>query len=430
MDDVTLGTARVRVVAPGGDRDPPEVGSRFDLWGTTDRPAADYGQRVRIRQVVAGLPRADVVLALVLFATKQTFVLTGTFMSGSAGLLSVVSATALTLPLAWRRRAPFGCAAIVAAVIAVDDLLAGWNGAVISFDCSIVAAYSAGAFARQRRAAAALGLLLAANLIDAVGAPGSRAGNVALGVVVFSLTPWLVGQALRRERSRTHQLRILAAELEAERDRQAQVAVEAERGRIARELHDIVAHAISVMAVQADAATKLLRIDPPRAREPLETIQRTARSALAEMRQLVGLLRDGNEEPPLSPQPGIANLQRLVEDTRHSGLYVTLQVTGEVVPLPASHDLAAYRIVQEGLTNVRKHAGPAQACVRIAYEPDRVDVEIRDNGEARQSSGSGGHGLIGIAERVKLLGGELVTGRAEQGGFLLHAQLPLAVDRR
>lgn len=385
---------------------------------------------MRIRRVVAGLPRADVVLALVLFAVKQTFVVTGTLMSGTANPLSVVSATALTVPLAWRRRAPLACAAVVATAIAVDDLLVGWNAAVLSFDCSIVAAYSAGAFARQRRAAAALGLLLAANLVDAAGAPGSRAGNVALGVIVFSLTPWLVGQALRRERSRTEQLRVLAAELEAERDKQAQAAVEAERGRIARELHDVVAHAISVMAVQADAATKLLGIDPPRAREPLETIQRTARGALAEMRQLVGLLRDSNEAPPRSPQPGIANLQGLVEDAQRSGLPVTLEVTGEVVPLPAAYDLAAYRIVQEGLTNVRKHAGSARACVTIAYEPDRVDVAIRDNGHAQHSSDGGGHGLIGIAERVKLLGGELHTGKAEQGGFLLLAQLPLTADPR
>lgn len=335
---------------------------------------------MRIRRLWVGLPRADVTLALALFAVKQTFVFTDTFTTGGVNPLNVVSATALTVPLAWRRRAPLACAAIVAAAIAVDDLLAGWNASVISFDCSIVAAYSAGAFARQRHAAVALGLLLAANLIDALGAPGSRAGNVALGVVVFSLTPWLVGQTLRRERSRTDQLRVLASELEAERDKQAHVAVVAERSRIARELHDIVAHAISVMAVQLDAATKLLRFDPTRAREPLETIQTTARGALAEMRQLVGLLRDDDELPPRSPQPGIANLQCLIEDAERSGLPVTLEVTGQVTALPASHDLAAYRIVQEGLTNVRKHAGPAQAHVNITYRPDRLDVEISDNG--------------------------------------------------
>jgi signal transduction histidine kinase len=383
---------------------------------------------VRIRRVVDGLAWTDIALAFVLFAVKQTFVITGTLMSGSADPLSVLSATALTVPIAWRRRSPLGCAAVVAGTIVVNDLLAGWNGAVLSFDCSIIAAYSAGAFARQRRAVAALGLLLAANLVDAVGAPGSRAGNVALGVVVFSLTPWLVGQALRRERARTDQLRVLAAELEAERDKRARTAVEAERGRIARELHDIVAHAISVMAVQADAAVKLLGLDPPRALQPLETIQHTARGALAEMRQLVGLLRDSSEEPPRGPQPGVANLSSLVEDAQRSGLPVTFEVTGEVLPLPASHELAAYRIVQEGLTNVRKHAGAAHARVTIAFTPERLDVQIRDHGQTRGSpEPGGGYGLLGIAERVHLLGGELNAGYADHGGFLLHARLPLTV---
>ena len=173
----------------------------------TDRPVPGYPRCVRIRRLFAGLPRADVALALGLFALKEAFVFTGTLMSGGSSPLDVVSAAVLTLPLAWRRRAPLAVAAIVAAAIAVDDLVAGWDSAVISFDCSIVAAYSAGAHARQRHALIALGALLAANLVDALGAPGNRAGNLALGIVVFSLVPWLVGQALRRERSRTAQLR-------------------------------------------------------------------------------------------------------------------------------------------------------------------------------------------------------------------------------
>ena len=235
------------------------------------------------------------------------------------------------LPLAWRRRPPLAAAAIVAAAIVVDDLAAGWDSAVLSFDCSIIAAYSAGAYARQRHAVVALAVLLGANLVDAVGAPGNLAGNVALGVVVFSLVPWLVGQALRRERQRTARMQELARQLEAEREQRAREAVSAERGRIARELHDIVAHAISVIAVQADAAAKLLRHDPGRAREPLETVQATARGALAEMRQLVGLLRDsdGGSRRPLEPQPGVADLERLVDDAERSGLRSSSRSTGE-----------------------------------------------------------------------------------------------------
>ena len=397
----------------------------------TDRPVPGYPRCVRIRRLVAGLPPADVALALGLFALKEAFVFTGTLMSGGSSALDVVSAAVLTLPLAWRRRAPLAVAAIVAAAIAVDDLVAGWDSAVLSFDCSIVAAYSAGAHARQRHAAIALAALLAANLVDALGAPGNRAGNLALGIVVFSLVPWLVGQALRRERSRTAQLQELATQLEAEREKRTLDAVAAERGRIARELHDSIAHAISVIAVQADAASKLLRRDPERARQPLETIQTTARAALAEMRETVGVLRDSRERAPLGPQRGMIDLERLVQEVERSGLPVTLTLTGAVRPLPGPLDLAVYRIVQEGLTNVRKHAGPAHACVTINYEPDNLEVVIADDGHLiPPPSDGGGHGLVGVRERVTLLGGEFKAAPATDGGFVVQARLPLGSQPR
>jgi signal transduction histidine kinase len=377
-----------------------------------------------------GLPRIDVALAGGLFVLKVVLVLTGTFTSGGSTALALASAAALTVPLAWRRRAPLAVASIIAAAIAADDLVAGWDGAVISFDSSIIAAYSSGAYGRQRRSLAALAALTAANLVDALGAPGDRAGDLALGLVVFSLVPWLVGQALRRERRRSAQLAELAAQLEAEREQRAREAVAAERGRIARELHDIVAHAISVVAVQADAAAKLLERDAARAREPLETIQETARAALAEMRRLVGLLRVTDEGAPLDPQPTLADLERLVDDAERSGLPVSLQISGEPATLPASVALAAYRIVQEGLTNARKHAGPASAHVFIRYEPEAVSVEVRDDGRPSGSVNGGGHGLVGIRERIALLGGDLEYGRQESGGFLLRARLPLIAETR
>ena len=387
---------------------------------------------MEIRRSWAALPRGDVALALGLLTVKLGFVFTGTLMSGGATPLSVATAVALTVPLAWRRRSPLAAALVVAAAIVVDDLAAGWDSAVLSFDCSIIAAYSAGAHARQRHAMLALAALLVANLVDAFGAPGNRAGNVALAVVVFSLVPWLVGQALRRERRRTAKMHELATQLEAEREQRAHEAVSAERGRIARELHDIVAHAISVIAVQADAATKLLRHDPGRAREPLDTVQATARAALAEMRQLVGLLRetDPGAEAPLEPQPGVADLERLVDDVGRSGLAVKLEIDGERRSLPPTLDLAAYRIVQEGLTNVRKHADAAHAQVSIRYEQDRLDIVVRDNGRASTATPGAGHGLVGVRERVTLLGGQLDAGPAGDGGFVLRARLPLtATDR-
>jgi signal transduction histidine kinase len=385
---------------------------------------------VNLNRFWAGLPRADVALALVLLVLKLAFVFTGTLMSGGATLLNVATACALTLPLAWRRRSPLAAASVVAAAIVVDDLASGWDGSVISFDCAIIAAYSAGAHARQRHAVAALAVLVVANLVDAVGAPGNRVGDLALGVVVFSLVPWLVGQALRRERQRTATMQELARQLEAEREARARDAVAAERGRIARELHDIVAHAISVIAVQADAASKLLRHDPARAEEPLATVQATARSALGEMRQLVGLLREADShEAPREPQPGIGELGRLVEDARQSGLTVALRIDGVARSLPPSVDLAVYRIVQEALTNVRKHAGAAEAQVHIRCDSDVLDIKISDNGRGEESIRNGGHGLIGIRERVNLLGGRVETGPSIDGGFALHARLPIELSQ-
>ncbi len=383
-----------------------------------------------IRRVPAGLPRLDVALALTLLALKLVFVFTGTLMSGGASPLSVATAFALTVPLAWRRRAPLAAAVVIAAAIVVDDLVSGWDGAVLSFDCAIIAAYSAGANAKQRHAVAALALLLAANIVDALGAPGNRSGNLALAVVVFSLVPWLVGQALRRERHRTVELQKLAAELESQRELRARDAVAVERGRIARELHDIVGHAISLIAVQADAASKLVRRDPERAIEPLDAIQSTSRGALAEMRQLVGLLRESETEAPLGPQPGIEDLERLLEDARRSGLAVTFEVMGTPQPLPATLDLAAYRIVQEGLTNVRKHAKNAQARVRVLYEPHQIRIEVRNNGtRTSDPAAAGGRGLLGIRERVTLLGGSVDAQPQPDGGFAVRARLPLNQPR-
>ncbi len=377
---------------------------------------------------LAARPRpapADIALALLLFAAKVTFVLTGTLTDGTASVLAVLVAALLTLPLAYRRIAPATVAWIVAVTLAVDDLIAGWDGAVLSFDCSIVAAYSAGAHARQPAAAAALTGLVAANVVDALGAPGNTSGNLAIGIVVFSLVPWLVGQALRRERGRTSQLRQLTDDLAREREERAQEAVLAERGRIARELHDVVAHAVSLIAVQADAAGKLLRRDPARAEEPLGVIETTARSAMTEMRRMVGLLRADDSGPPLSPLRGSAGIEELVAEARRTGLSVEFDTNGLEHDLPATLDLAVFRIAQEGLTNVLKHASASRATLRIISGGKTVTVEVLDDGAGFSSSNDGGRGLIGIRERVTLLGGTLECGPRREGGFALRAKLPL-----
>jgi signal transduction histidine kinase len=242
---------------------------------------------------------------------------------------------------------------------------------------------------------------------------------------VFSVVPWVVGQALRRERNRTAELQKLAAELESQREQRARDAVAVERGRIARELHDIVGHAISLITVQADAAAKVVRRAPERAIEPLDAIQATSRGALTEMRQLVGLLRESDEETPWEPQPGIENVQQLIAEARRSGLPVTFELRGDPLPLPATLNLAAYRIVQEGLTNVRKHAKNAHTRVRVLYEPHELQIEVRNDGDKRSdATAAGGHGLVGIRERVALLGGTVDARPEPGGGFAVRARLP------
>jgi signal transduction histidine kinase len=208
------------------------------------------------------------------------------------------------------------------------------------------------------------------------------------------------------------------------------VAVAEERARIARELHDIVAHALSVMVLQIGAVRHKLPELPDEDREALEDVERTGRTALAEMRRLLGAMRDRGRGAELEPQPGLDNLGALVQRVRSAGLPVRLDVEGEPVPLPRALDLSAYRIVQEGLTNVLKHAGASHAEVVVRHRPDAVQLEVRDDGRGPASSDGLGHGLVGIRERVKLYGGDMTAGPANGGGFVLSASLRLTDARR
>jgi signal transduction histidine kinase len=219
--------------------------------------------------------------------------------------------------------------------------------------------------------------------------------------------PIIVGRLMRRERDRTHA-----------------IAVAEERARIARELHDVVAHGVSVIAVQADAAEAALEHDPARAAAPLRAIRGSAHDALGEMRRMLGVLREGDEGSEHGPQPGLAQLPELVEHARAGGQPVALEVDGEPRSLPPSLDLTAYRIVQEALTNVRKHAGGAPATVRLAWAPGLLELAIRDAGPGPNGH-LGGHGLVGMQERVRIHGGRLHTGVTADGGFAVIVRLPL-----
>ncbi|MDN3268340.1 sensor histidine kinase [Streptomyces sp. MA15] len=265
----------------------------------------------------------------------------------------------------------------------------------------------------------------------------STAENVVLSVILavpFALA-WVLGDSVRTRRAYFAQLEERAARLEKEREAQAKVAVAAERARIARELHDVVAHNVSVMVVQADGAAYVLDAAPDQARKALETISTTGRQALAEMRRLLGVLRTGEhqEAGEYVPQPGLQQIEDLVEQCRESGLPVDFKVEGTSRELPRGVELTAYRIVQEALTNTRKHGGPdAGASVRLVYFDDGLGLLVEDDGkgaphELYEEGGfdGQGHGLIGMRERVGMVGGTLDAGPRPGGGFRISALLPL-----
>ena len=248
--------------------------------------------------------------------------------------------------------------------------------------------------------------------------------TVVAGIAIFLTRGAVRGRELLAE---AHAAR--AVSLEHEQELRAQAAVADERARIARELHDLVAHNVSVMVVQAGAERHALGDEQASTREALASIEQAGRQALGEARRLLGMLRRDGDGEELEPQPGVEQIDVLVEQVERAGLPVALAIEGEPVALPAGLDLCAYRIVQEALTNALKHAGPAHAEVLLRYAPRSLDVEVCDDGRgpARAGSGNGaGHGLIGMRERVALYGGRLQAGRARGGGFEIHARLPLA----
>jgi signal transduction histidine kinase len=285
----------------------------------------------------------------------------------------------------------------------------------------LLAVYSGAAHTGGRRTFAAGSLTVVLFLVSLLGDPEST--NVS-GVVFFGLAlgaPWVAGRAVRRRRLNE---RRLEQEKEA-----AEAAIEEERARIARELHDVVAHAISVIVLQARAGRKVFASKPDESLGSFDTIERTGTQALEEMRRLLGMLRAPDDELALAPQPSLARLDALVEQVRRAGLPVELTVDGTPVDLPPGIDLSAYRIVQEALTNALKHAGPARARVLVRYEGEDLTLEITDDGLGTGDGGGTGHGLVGVRERVEVFGGELETGHRDEGGYTLRARLPLSTAR-
>jgi signal transduction histidine kinase len=374
----------------------------------------------RARDAVRGHPRAaDAALALLLAALVEWEILT-TDVTGPKWLL-VPAGLALTVPLAWRRVAPlpallFVMAAAAAVGLAVADSDEVAQAPQLPFLAEILAVYSVAAHAERR--GALLGLLVSwAALLAAE--PGDF---VVMGPAWAGI--WLAGRLVRARERDARRLRELAEALERERVEEARLAVAEERTRIARELHDVVAHAMSTIVLEAGAERVNLDEGQTSPRQALHSIERTGRQALAEMRRLVGVLRTGEDEPELFPQPSLAQLDLLIEQVGRAGLPVELRVVGEPVRLAPGLDISAYRIVQEALTNVLKHGGDARATVLVAYGDRSLELEIVDDGRGGTPDGSG-HGIVGLRERVALFGGSLEAGGREGGGFAVRARLPL-----
>ena len=345
-----------------------------------------------------------------------------------------VAALAMTAPLVWRRVAP------IAVVAATFVPLFGLEAAGEQLDSAyvmlvlLVAFAAVGTYCERGRAIAGLllGLGLLAVLILIENSTAGADEPVAAGDFVFIAAivgvVWALAVGLRERSLRTSELEERADLLERDREERARVAVAEERARIARELHDVVAHSVSVIAVQTGSLRRRLRHDRPAEAEELAGTEETARQALAEMRRLLGLLRADDEEGlALAPQPGIGQVDRLVEQVRETGLAVELDVVGQGRALPPGVDLAAYRIVQEALTNVLKHAGPARARVGVWFGERELELEVTDDGRGPSTDvNGGGHGLVGMRERVALYGGSLSAQGRDEGGFAVRARLPIA----
>ena len=336
----------------------------------------------------------------------------------------------VVLSLLGRRRFPFAAPAAVWLLAAGLSFL---DGRLVGFTATasiagMVAAFLLGNLRNDTEARVGLTIVIAAAAIVVYNTPGHAPGELVFIPVLFAIG-WLAGFALRERSVQAEDAEERALRAEREREAAARLAVAEERARIARELHDIVAHSVSVIVLQVGAVRHKLPPSLEEDKEALEGVERTGRAALTEMRRLLGAMRRDGQDPELAPQPGLDSLESLLEEVGRAGLPVRLHVDGDRVPLPRAIDLSAYRIIQEGLTNALKHARATQADVTVRYGSDELELEVRDDGRGLTSTDGLGHGLVGVRERVKIYGGEMSTGTANGGGFVLSTRLPLGGER-
>ena len=340
--------------------------------------------------------------------------------------LSYVLVLVACLPLALRRRFPLTVLAITTLAVAIYQAFP--NPPTLIVLAPLIAVYTVGA-ERSRKTLVVSAVAVAVVLIASSGLTSGLA-SVWTDIVRIVATVGVaaaIGDATRTQHAYLAAVELRAAEAERTREEEARRRVDEERLRIARELHDVVAHSLSIIAVQSGAAAQVLDTDPTQARASLDAIRLTSKQALDELRSMLGILRaDGESDAPLAPVPGLGRVEELVAPLRAAGIAVTLTIEGSLEDLPALVDASAYRVVQEALTNAVRHAGPSAVGVTVRREPGMLEVRVEDDGRGSASASTGGHGLAGMRERVIALGGTFEAGPRPQGGFAVDAKLPLA----
>jgi signal transduction histidine kinase len=395
-------------------------------------PSLEYRQRVGRIQSLSRKYVFDLLVGLLLFAAMLE-VLVGRNQPGAprTTLWFVLPAIAiLVLPIVARRWFPFAPAAHW--LLAIGISFVDWRlipFAISIFVVGLVAAFLLGNLRNSVQAGIGLALVIGGPATVVYKIPGHSTAELIFIPLEFTIS-WVAGFALRERAEQAEAAEIRATRAEGDRDASARIAVAEERVRIARELHDIVAHAVSVMVLQVGAVRHKLPHALADDSEALRNVEQAGRTALAEMRGLLAAMRRDGDEAEFTPQPGLDGLDSLLEEIGRAGLPVELHVDGEAVALPRGIDLSAYRIVQEGLTNALKHARARNAEVTVRYRANELQIEVRDNGQGNSTNDGLGHGLVGVRERVKIYGGEMSAGSANGSGFILSTRLPLSADRR
>jgi signal transduction histidine kinase len=365
-----------------------------------------------------GVPRVDWALAASVLVIAELEIIVGDIASAP---VAMATALAASTSLAFRRAAPVAVMIVCVGAQVVNQ----WAGVPVSEVVApvlwiFISLYTVARYCALRRAAAS-GLIA---LVMFGSTLFTDSSDWFFGLVVLG-GPWLVGRAIRASASQTARLSVRMTDLERRREGEVAAALADERARIARDLHDVIAHSVTVMLVHAGAAQQVMLQDPSRADASLTIVQDSGRQALTEMSTLVGMLHQEGSGDGLSPQPGVDQLDALVAQCSGTGVETTLEVVGDPRHLPPGIQVSLYRIVQESLTNTRKHSSARRACVRLTYLTDRVDVEISDDGSATGDGLGGQRGIIGMRERVAIYGGSLDAGPAPASGYRVHASIPI-----